>query len=82
MKIASLPLNGLARSNEDIAKHLEETAQQIRDDACGDLRNLYLIMECEDGRIVRSTCGQPCDLARALGIYFIAAVRAADGTEK
>lgn len=79
MALVSLPLNGLAFSNEDIAKHLEELACWIREDQMGDVRNAYLLVETVDGVLTRHTCGQPCDLARAAGILTIAAFRAATG---
>jgi hypothetical protein len=76
MSVEALPLNGMANSNADIAAHLREQAQWVEQGAWDDLRNVYLVFERIDGRIERATCGQPCDLARAVGVLYMAAVQA------
>ena len=77
MNVVKIPLNGQARDNDEIAKHLEQQAEWIRSGQMGDVRNVYVVVEDIDGSLHRNTCGQPCDLARAAGILFIAASRAA-----
>jgi hypothetical protein len=79
--LVKLPLGGMANSNADIAAHLREMADWLEEEDASELRNAFLIFERADGTITRRTCGQPCDLARAVGILGIAASRAANGVE-
>ncbi|MCA8026429.1 hypothetical protein [Burkholderia cepacia] len=75
-ELASLPLNGFAPTNPDVAQHLREQAEWIECGEYGDVRNVFLVIETTDGRLIRQTCGAPCDRARAVGILTIAAARA------
>ncbi len=49
----------------------------VRMGGYGDLRNAYIVIETIDGRLIRQTCGAPCDLARAIGVLTMAAAQAA-----
>lgn len=76
-EIRSLPLNGHCGSNADIAKHLRQTADDIEG---GDLvRNVVVLIEYEDGELVRNVCGHPIDLARVAGLMAIALNRVSQG---
>jgi hypothetical protein len=79
--ILRIPLGGMCNSNADIAAHLREMAQWIEDDE-DEFRNVFMVIERRDGTLTRRTCGQPCDLARTMGILSIAAARAALGQEE
>ncbi|MEZ7524023.1 hypothetical protein [Burkholderia vietnamiensis] len=80
-ELASLPLNGFAPTNHDVARHLREQADWVEAGNYGEVRNVFLVVEMADGRIMRQTCGAPCDRARALGMLTIAIARAATGDE-
>lgn len=58
---------------------VNEQADFVRNGGYGDLRNVFIVYESVDGEITRQTCGEPCDLARAVGMLSIAAMRAATG---
>jgi hypothetical protein len=73
--LKELPNTGFAPSNESIAKHLREQADWIEEDD-DPIRNIFIIIEHTDGTLRRQICGQPCDLARAVGVMTIACVRA------
>ncbi|MGP8443147.1 hypothetical protein ACT2E5_13645 [Burkholderia vietnamiensis] len=80
-ELHSLPLNGHASTNHDVAQHLREQADWIDAGEYKDVRNVFMVIETADGRLVRQTCGAPCDRARAVGILTTAAARAATGDE-
>lgn len=75
MSVHNLPLNGHAPNNMDIAKHLLQMAESIATDGYGGVRTVVLLIETEDGELIRNTCGASCDLARAMGLLAIAAAR-------
>lgn len=77
-KIAVLPNNGFAPSNDGIAKHLREQAQWI-EESDTPIRNVYVIVETCDGEVYRNTCGEPCDLARAIGVIQTSLIRSVMG---
>lgn len=77
-KIYSLPLNGTANSNEDIAAHLREQVGWMLEEDATPISNLWLLIETSDGRLVRSCCGQRCDVTRSIGIYMCAIMQAQD----
>lgn len=77
--IKELPNTGFAPSNESIAKHLREQADWIADEDTKPVRNVFLVIEYEDGSLMRQTCGKTCDLARAIGVLTVATTRAALG---
>ncbi len=79
--ILKMPLGGMCNSNADIAAHLREMAQWIEEDE-DEFRNIFMIIERKDGTLTRRTCGQPCDLARAMGVLHVAMTRAAVGKEE
>lgn len=76
MNIVQLDKTGFAPSNDDIAAHLRDIADWVEGGSYGGLRNAVLILETDDGDLQRLTCGQPCDLARVVGMLMIAAQRA------
>lgn len=78
-KISALPNTGFAPSNESIAKHLREQAEFI--EAGDPVRNVFMVVELADGSVYRATMGQPCDLARAIGVLTVACIRGAMGEE-
>jgi hypothetical protein len=78
MKVTKLPQTGLCNSNADIAEHLETLAEQIGGGQWEDVRNVFVVIEDVHGRLGRCTYGQPCDLARAVGVLQIAITRAAE----
>ena len=80
-EIKSLPLNGIANSNDELAKHLRQQADYIDNGQHGELQNIYMIYERADGVLYRQTFGQRCDLARALGIITMAVAQSATGVE-
>jgi hypothetical protein len=75
--LTKLPLNGFAPTNDDIAQHLRDQANLVESGIYGDLRTVFIVIEPVDGTLVRQTCGGPCDLARALGILFMAIAQGA-----
>lgn len=77
--LIELPNNGYAPSNAAIARHLREQADWIDDPNAAPLRTVMLIIGYADGDLQRQTCGQPCDLARAVGLLTVAAARMAVG---
>jgi len=70
--LTKLPLNGFAPTNDDIAKHLREQADAVEAGTFSDLRTVFIVYETVDGALKRQTAGAPCDLARAMGILFMA----------
>ncbi|KVO05581.1 hypothetical protein WK59_03915 [Burkholderia ubonensis] len=80
-RIAALPLNGHANCNADVGAHLRQQADWIEADEFGDVRNVFIVIETTDGRLIRQTCGAPCDRARAVGILAIASARASVSDE-
>jgi len=74
--IKSLPLNGFAPTNAEIAKHLREQADWVEGGGFGDLRTVFIVYEPVEGELTRQTAGAPCDLARAMGILFMAIAQA------
>lgn len=77
MKVVNFPLNGHAQTNADVAKHLLQMANWVMEDEFGNVRNIVFIIETQEGNLYRRTCGQSCDLARAVGLLAIAAARGA-----
>jgi len=75
VKLASLPLNGMAPDNETVAKHLEEVAGWVREGRYGQLRSIINLFECEDGELQRGVCGKPMDYARTTGLLLLHAMR-------
>jgi len=71
-ELKSLPNNGMAPSNADIARHLREFADWLEEPDAKPLRNAILVLEPMDGHVYHSTCGLPQDLARCVGILFAA----------
>lgn len=76
--LKELPNTGFAPSNDSIAKHLREQADWIEQSEHG-IRNVFMVIERSDGSVYRQICGQPCDLARMVGVMTIACTRAALG---
>lgn len=76
--LTELPNTGFAPSNSSIAKHLREQADWIENNE-NDLRNVFMIYERSNGTVYRQVVGQPCDLARAIGVMTIACIRGAIG---
>ena len=79
--VKQMPNTGFAPNNASIAKHLREQADWMEESDAAPIRNVYLVIEITDGTLHRQTIGMPCDLARALGILTIAAVRGSIGEE-
>jgi hypothetical protein len=80
-EITQLPNNGFAPDNKSIANHLREQADWLEEEDATPIRNVYLILERVDGTIHQQRMGMTCDLARAIGIMTIAAVRGSIGEE-
>ncbi len=80
--ITALPLSGYAPNNEHIGDHLVALANNVCDGEFGNVRTAILLIENSDGKLIRQTCGQTCDLARVVGLLSIAATRAATGDEE
>jgi len=76
-----IPQNGFAPSNESIANHLREQADWI-EQADEGVRNVFMIVERADGSIYQQSMGQPCDLARTIGVMQMAIIRSALGEEE
>lgn len=76
-KIRSLPLTGLCASNDDIAANLRALADEIESDDMP-VRNTFMVIERRDGELDRRTFGDPCDVARSIGVLQIACARAAE----
>lgn len=74
-KIVSLPKTGFAPTNADIAALLEQQAAWIRDPDAAPIRNVFLIIECEDGEVVQNVFGMQCDVARHVGMLTICAAK-------
>lgn len=81
MSVVALPLNGLAPDNELVAAHLQEHVDWLRDGSYGDVRNVVLLIETDNGQVLRRTCGQRIDRARVIGLLTLAAARAATSLE-
>jgi hypothetical protein len=81
-ELFALELGGMCNSNSDIAAHLRQMADWLEEEDFEPLRNIFMVLERDDGSITRRTCGKPCDTARAIGILNIAAARAALGEEQ
>ena len=77
-KLKVLPLVGFAPCNKDIAAHLREQADWIETTEVN-IRNIFMVIERENGSLYRQTCGQPCDKARALGILAMSIVKSTVG---
>jgi hypothetical protein len=75
MKIIELGKNGFAPDNNSIAEHLEEQAKWIRDGEYDAVRTVIVLIETQDGELVRNTCGTQCDLARTTGLLVTSAIR-------
>jgi hypothetical protein len=75
--IKALPLTGIANSNDDLSKHFRQMADSIEKGEFGDIQNIYLIYENDDGTIRRQTIGKRCDKARALGVITMAVAMSA-----
>ncbi len=79
-EIVALPLNGYAPNNEAIAQSLRQMASEFENGDWGDVRTVILVIEGEDGRLVRATIGQSCDICRVAGLLSMMATRiAVDG---
>lgn len=77
-KIKSLPNTGFAPSNTSIAVHLRQQADWIEASDVG-VRNVFMVVERADGTTYRQTMGQPCDLARAVGVIVMSTIKSAVG---
>ena len=74
-----LPNNGMAASNADIAKHLREQADWLEESDAAEVKTCLITMERADGTLFRTSCGQPLDLARAMGISIMAIIQKTTG---
>jgi hypothetical protein len=74
-----LPNNGMAASNRDIAKHLREQADWLEESDASEVRTCMITMEYTDGTLFRTSCGQPMDLARAMGLSIMAIIQKTTG---
>ena len=76
--VIELTKTGFAPTNASIAAHLREQADWFeKSDAI--IRNIFMVIEREDGSVYRLTIGQVCDLARAIGVLTMASIQAATG---
>ena len=77
--LKSLPLNGLAPSNSDVAAHLQQQAEWMLESDAKEVVNAFLVIEYEDGEIRRQVCGRPCDLARTNGVLHMSIIKSTLG---
>ena len=80
--IVELPNNGHAPDNASIARHLREQADWLEEEGAEPVRNVFFVIEYEDGTLKRNTCGAPCDKARSVGVLTWALHRAMSGEEE
>ncbi|WP_109477686.1 hypothetical protein [Paraburkholderia sp. C35] len=80
--LKSLPLNGLAASNTDVAAHLRQQADWMTEDDAREVANAFLVIEYGDGSIRRQVCGRPCDLARTNGVLTMSVIQSTVGVSE
>lgn len=67
-----LPVMGLAHTNKELADSLRTLATWLDEDRYEDLRQIVVVLESREGSLDRVTMGEPCDLARVVGVLTMA----------
>ena len=67
----------LCNTQQDVVTNLRRFANDVESGLEGDVRTIIVVIETMDGKLGHNTIGASCDLARAVGLLTIEALRSA-----